>query len=498
MPTPDKRDELRLLINSRHPIIGIETSEEARVEELAAQVAAELDIPFFTWSVTAGMVRRGTDQAMYDTEDPDKALHNISLMRGDGIFLLRDFVRYLEQDKILRRMREMASRFREMRRSILLSAPVLKLPAELDDDAVEFHLELPDATQLLKVTQEMLGAAQASSSKFRMELDRDGVRQVAQNLAGLTMDEARRTLARCLLARGKADAQLMADVLEAKRASLKQEGVLEYLRAEASFGDIADLKALKEWLRKRRGALTPEGKQFGLQPPKGVLITGVQGCGKSLCARAVAGEWGLQLARLDAGALYDKYIGESEKRLRKSLEVAEQLAPLVLWIDEIEKGFAATASSADVDAGLTQRILATLLTWLQDRKAAVFMVATSNNISALPPELLRKGRFDEIFFVDLPDAEARAELFQIHLKRRGRDPAQFQWPALAEASEGFSGAEVEQVVVAGMYTAFASQRTMDTAVLLEEIRSTKPLAVTRREDIARLRAWAQDRAVRAN
>jgi SpoVK/Ycf46/Vps4 family AAA+-type ATPase len=363
---------------------------------------------------------------------------------------------------------------------------------------VEFHLELPDATQLLKVTQEVLGAAQASSSKFRMELDRDGVRQVAQNLAGLTMDEARRTLARCLLARGKADAQLMADVLEAKRASLKQEGVLEYLRAEASFGDIADLKALKEWLRKRRGALTPEGKQFGLQAPKGVLITGVQGCGKSLCARAVAGEWGLQLARLDAGALYDKYIGESEKRLRKSLEVAEQLAPLVLWIDEIEKGFAATASSADVDAGLTQRILATLLTWLQDRKAAVFMVATSNNISALPPELLRKGRFDEIFFVDLPDAEARAELFQIHLKRRGRDPAQFQWPALAEASEGFSGAEVEQVVVAGMYTAFSSQRTMDTAVLLEEIRSTKPLAVTRREDIARLRAWAQDRAVRAN
>ncbi len=498
MATADKRDELRLLINSRHPILAVETPEETRVEELAAQVAGELDIPFYTWSVTAGLVRRGTDQAIYDTEDPDKALHNISLIRGDGIFLLRDFARYLEQDRILRRMREIASSFREMRRCILLSAPVLKLPAELEDDAVEFHLELPDASLLLKVTQEMLGSCQASNSKFKMELDAAAVRQLAQNLAGLTLDEARRALAKCLLARGKADARLVADVLEAKRASLKQEGVLEYLRSEASFADVADLKALKEWLRKRRGALTPEGKQFGLEPPKGVLITGVQGCGKSLSARAVAGEWGLQLARLDAGALYDKYIGESEKRLRKSLEVAEQLAPLVLWIDEIEKGFAATASSADVDAGLTQRILATLLTWLQDRKTAVFLVATSNNISALPPELLRKGRFDEIFFVDLPDAEARAELFRIHLKRRGREAAQFDLPALAEASDGFSGAEVEQAVVAGMYAAFSSNQTLNTAVVLGELRATRPLSVTRREDIARLRGWANDRAVRAN
>lgn len=368
MPTPDKRDELRLLIHSRHPIIAVETSEESRVEELLAQVAAELDIPFYTWSVTTGMFRRGTDQAMYDTEDPDKALHNISLIRGDSIFLLRDFARYLEQDKILRRMREIAGKFREMRRSVILSAPVLKVPPELEDDAVIFHLALPDATLLLKMAQETLASCQASSSKFKMELDIAGTRQLAQNLAGLTLDEARRTLAKCLFARGKADARLVTEVLEAKRASLKQEGVLEYLKSEASFADVAGLGGLKEWLRKRRGAFTPEGKQFGLDPPKGVLITGVQGCGKSLCARAVAGEWGLQLARLDAGALYDKYIGESEKRLRKSLEVAEQLAPLVLWIDEMEKGFAATGSSADVDAGLTQRILATLLTWLQDRK----------------------------------------------------------------------------------------------------------------------------------
>ena len=255
---------------------------------------------------------------------------------------------------------------------------------------------------------------------------------------------------------------------------------------------------MKEWLHKRRGALTPEGKRFGLEPPKGILITGVQGCGKSLCAKAVAGEWSLQLARLDAGSLYDKYIGESEKRLRKALELAEQLAPIVMWLDEIEKGFAATSSSADVDAGLTQRILATFLTWLQDRQSGVFLVATSNNISALPPELLRKGRFDEIFFVDLPDADGRAELFRIHLKRRGHDAALFDLAALAAASEGFSGAEVEQVIVSGLYSAFSAQKPLSTEVLSAECASTRPLSVTRAEDIAALRSWASTRAVPAN
>ncbi|MBI1749086.1 MAG: AAA family ATPase [Acidobacteria bacterium] len=435
-PMSDKRDELRLLVNSRHPLIAVETSEEARIEELLCDVAAELDVPLFTWSVTHGLQRKGTDQAIYETEDPEKMLGNIANMRGDGIYLLKDFARYLDQDRLLRRLRELAASFREVRRSIVLSAPVLKLPPELDDDVAAFRIELPDGVLLLKVVQATI-AEFGAQAHVKVELDQSGLKQLAQNLSGLTMDEARRTLAKCILERNKLDARTVSDVLEAKRNSLRQEGTLTYLKAESNFADVAGLKNLKEWLRKRRGALTPEGLKFGLEPPKGVLITGVQGCGKSLCAKAVAGEWSLQLARFDAGSLYDKFIGESEKRLRKSLEIAEKLAPLVLWIDEIEKGFAATGSSADVDAGLTQRILATFLTWLQDRQPGVFLVATSNNISALPPELLRKGRFDEIFFVDLPDAEARAELFKIHLKRRGRDPAAFNLAALASASRGF-------------------------------------------------------------
>jgi MoxR-like ATPase len=498
----DKRDELRLLINSRHPLIAIETSEEDRVEELLAEVAAELDIPFFTWSVTAGLARRATRQPIYKTDDPEQALANIAQIHGDAIFLLKDFPKYLEHDRILRRMRELASAFRDVRRSIVLSAPVLKLPRELEDEVVPFRLEVPDTKLLLPVVQETL-AEMGGKIRLRIQLDQDGMRQLAQNLVGLTLEEARRTLRRCLLERGGVDERLLNDVLAAKRDALHQVGVLEFLQADTSFAHVADLKALKEWLRKRRGALTPEGREFGLEPPRGILITGVQGCGKSLCARAVAGEWELELARLDVGALYDKYIGETEKNLRRSLDTAQKLAPIVLWIDEIEKGFAGTTASAEVDAGLSQRVLATILTWLQDRESGVFIAATSNDISALPPELLRKGRFDEIFFVDLPDSEARAELFRIHLRRRGRDPAlakpaPFDLHALAAAAEGFSGAEIEQAIVSGLYSAFSRKQPLSTEILLEELRATRPLLVTRREAIEQLRAWARERAVPAN
>jgi SpoVK/Ycf46/Vps4 family AAA+-type ATPase len=237
---------------------------------------------------------------------------------------------------------------------------------------------------------------------------------------------------------------LLDAVMDAKREVLKTEGLIETVRRDASFADVAGLRRLREWIGKRKSALTAEGQRFGLVPPKGVLITGVQGCGKSLAARAVAGEWGYELARLDAGALYDKYVGESERRLHKALELAQKLAPMVLWIDEIEKAFASAGSSGDADAGLSQRLLATLLTWMQDRESGVFLAATSNNITILPPEMLRKGRFDEIFFVDLPNAEIRAALFGLHLKKRGRDAGAFDLGKLAAVSDGFSGAEIEQ------------------------------------------------------
>jgi SpoVK/Ycf46/Vps4 family AAA+-type ATPase len=493
---PNKHDDLRLLINSRHPIITVETPEEERLEALLLDIATELTVPLYEWSVTTGLAK-AHGAPMYNTDNPEQALSNIALIQGDGIFLLKDFSRYCENDKICRRLRELAEKFRAVRRSIVLTGASMQLPPDLECDAVPFKLGLPAMEDLLPGVKQVLADLNREQG-IPIALDVMGMTQLARNLVGLPEEEAMRALRKAILARGKADAGLLDNVMDAKRDVLKTEGLIETVRRDASFGDVAGLRRLREWIGKRKSALTAEGQRFGLVPPKGVLITGVQGCGKSLAARAVAGEWGYELARLDAGALYDKYIGESERRLHKALELAQKLAPMVLWIDEIEKAFASAGSSGDADAGLSQRLLATLLTWMQDRESGVFLAATSNNISILPPEMLRKGRFDEIFFVDLPSAEVRAALFGLHLKKRGRDAGTFDLAKLAAASEGFSGAEIEQAIVAALYTAFSAKQQLSTNILIAEILSTRPLSVTRAEEVQAIREWARTRAVPAD
>ncbi len=493
---PNKHDELRLLINSRHPIITVETPEEERLEVMLLDIATELSVPLYEWSVTTGLAKvHGAP--MYNTDNPEQAVSNIALIQGDGIFLLKDFARYCENDKICRRLRELAEKFRTERRSIVLTAASLQLPPDLEGDAVPFNLGLPAMEDLLPGVKQVL-AELNREQRIPIALDLVAMTQLAKNLVGLPGEEAMRALRKAVMARGKADAGLLDAVMDAKREVLKTEGLIETVRRDASFADVAGLRRLREWIGKRKSALTAEGQRFGLVPPKGVLITGVQGCGKSLAARAVAGEWGYELARLDAGALYDKYVGESERRLHKALELAQKLAPMVLWVDEIEKAFASAGSSGDADAGLSQRLLATLLTWMQDRESGVFLAATSNNIAILPPEMLRKGRFDEIFFVDLPDAEIRAALFGLHLKKRGRDAGAFDLVKLAAASDGFSGAEIEQAIIAGLYSAFSAKQQLTTQILIAEIQGTRPLSVTRAEEVQAIRDWARTRAVPAD
>jgi len=492
----NKHDELRLLINSRHPIITAETSEEERLEELLLDIATELNVPLYEWSVTTGLAKvHGAP--MYNTDNPEQAVSNIALIQGDAIFLLKDFARYCENDKICRRLRELAEKFRTVRRSIVLTAASMQLPPDLEGDAVPFQLGLPAVEDLLPGVKQVL-AELNREQRIPIALDVAAMTQLARSLVGLPEEEAMRALRKAVMARGKADAGLLDAVMDAKREVLKTEGLIETVRRDASFADVAGLRRLREWIGKRKSALTAEGQRFGLVPPKGVLITGVQGCGKSLAARAIAGEWGYELARLDAGALYDKYVGESERRLHKALELAQKLAPLVLWIDEIEKAFASAGSSGDADAGLSQRLLATLLTWMQDRESGVFLAATSNNITILPPEMLRKGRFDEIFFVDLPNAEIRAALFGLHLKKRGRDAGVFDLAKLAAASDGFSGAEIEQAIIAGLYSAFSAKQQLSTEILIAEIQGTRPLSVTRAEEVQAIREWAKTRAVAAD
>ncbi len=491
-----QREKLCLLINSRNPIITVETSEEQRFLELLNAVAQELTVPLYIWSVTEGLGKAG-GAALYNSDQPEQALANIATIQGDAIFLLKDFARYCDNDRISRRLRDLADGFRTARRCMVLLAASIQLPAEVEADAAPFRLGLPGTEELLAGVRFVL-ADVTREHPMPVALDVVGMGQLARNLAGLTVEEAQHVLRKCILERGRVDAGLLDEVLEAKREALHTEGLLETVKRDASFNDVAGLQHLREWIGKRKSAMTPEGQRFGLEPPKGVLITGVQGCGKSLAARAVAGEWGYELARLDAGALYDKFVGESEKHLKKALELAQKLSPVVLWIDEIEKAFASAGSSGDADAGLSQRLLATLLTWMQDREGGVFLAATSNNITILPPEMLRKGRFDEIFFVDLPNAAVRAVLFSLHLKKRGRDAAGFDVNKLAAATEGFSGAEIEQAIVAGLYTAFNRKQQLSTDVLLEEVHGTQPLSVTRAEEITAIREWAKSRAVGAD
>jgi SpoVK/Ycf46/Vps4 family AAA+-type ATPase len=285
-------------------------------------------------------------------------------------------------------------------------------------------------------------------------------------------------------------------VVDMKKELFQKDGVIDFIAGDDTLGSVGGFARLKAWLAKRQRAFTAEAREFGIVPSKGILLLGVQGCGKTLLAKAVAQDWGLPLLKMEPGRLYDKYIGESERNFDKALSVAEGMAPCVLMIDELEKGFSSVASS-EADAGLSRRVFGRLLGWLQDRKAPVFVVATSNHIDQLPPELVRKGRFDEIFFIDLPDHAERVQIFTIHLAKRKRDPKAFDLDALASAAEGFSGAEIEQAVVAGLYTAFDARTELATAHIVEELGATRPLSVTRREEVDALRAWALERAVPA-
>jgi len=333
----------------------------------------------------------------------------------------------------------------------------------------------------------------ANRLHIEVKLSSVDVSQLLAALHGLTFFEVRKIITQAVIEDGVLGREDLAAVLQAKRQIIERSGVLEYFPHEHDMGDVAGLRHLKDWLRKRQAAFEDPGraKAYGLSPPKGLLLIGVQGCGKSLCAKAVAAEWKLPLIRLDPSNLYNRYVGETERNLRRAIKLAEQMAPVVLWIDEIEKSL----SQEDADGGPAQRLFGTFLAWLQDKKENVFVIATANDISKLPPELMRKGRFDEIFFVDLPQEEARKRILEIHLERRKRDPAKFDIARLVERTKGFSGAEIEQAVVSSLYTAFSREEDLTTEALVEEIELTKPLSVTMAERIAALRDWAKDRAV---
>ena len=487
---PDLHD-LELLLRSATPIVLVESTEEPRVLGLFAQLALRLSQPGYRWSVTEGLKRIEFD-AETETRltEPTQALRFLRAGAEPGLYLLLDFHPYLTEPLNVRLLKEIAQGYGERPRTLVLVSHALEAPPEVRHLCARFDLHLPDRNRLLALIHEEARAWRAGGGA-PVRAAREAVESLAGNLLGVTESDARRLIRNAIRNDGAITEEDVVAVKRAKYELLSPGGVLSFEYDTRSFAEVAGLDNLKDWIERRRAPFLDPQRTRDF--PRGILLLGVQGCGKSLAAKAAAGRLGVPLLRLDFGTLYDKYIGETEKNLRKALATADQMAPCCLWIDEIEKGIAAGSE----DEGIGRRVLGTLLTWMAERNTRVFIVATANDISRLPPELIRKGRLDETFFVDLPDAPMRAETFAIHLRRRGLDPAAFDLPRLAESSEGFSGAGIEQAVVSALYSAEAAGRRPDTDAVLVELARTQPLSVVMAERIEALRDWARDRCVPA-
>lgn len=494
--------DLSLLVRAGHPVIAVESTDEDRALALIAAMAAELPRPLTDWSLTKGLREINTSTLVFGNVlaqpgPPAAALEHVLRSADHSLHVFRDLGPHSRDAKVHRLLRDFPNVGRE-RQATLVLLESLPLPAELRRLALLHEIGWPSATELEQVVRETYQRIKAASLyEVTSRVTRREMEQLIQALRGLTLCEAERVIASAI----HQDHALRGDdiprIIEAKRKLLGSTGVLESVAADFDSNDIGGLENLKRWLTQRRDGYSQRARDFGLEPPRGVLILGVQGCGKSLCAKVVAADWKMPLLRLDPGQLYQKFIGESERHLRDALRQAEAMAPVVLWIDEIEKAFA-SASGDSSDGGLSQRMFGSLLTWMQDHRHPIFIVATANDISRLPPELLRKGRFDEVFFVDLPNRAARERILAIHLERRKRQPEQFDLARLADLTEGYSGAELEQLIVAGLYTAFNAGAELTTAHLHQQREGTRSLAEMMPERLAQLRAWAEDRCVPAD
>ena len=481
--------ELETLIRARYPLVYLLSSEEQRVETELRTVASRMNKRLYTWSLTTGLVEH-IGQVNSATMRPIEVLLSIERLPQHSVVLLKDFHAALNDNVVRRRLRDLSVALRRTTVTVFLLAPVLVLPPELEKDMTVIDVPLPTTEEIGEMLDRAIESVK-DNPNVNVSLSAEELEMLLKAATGLTLTEAENVFARSLVERRRLDVEV---VLWEKEQIIRKSGILEYYRATEAFENVGGLNLLKEWMRLRTRAFTDEAQRFGLPAPKGVLLIGVQGCGKSLAARAVGSLWKLPVLRLDVGRIFAGLVGASEENMRRAIRTAESVAPAVLWIDELEKGFAGSQSSGFSDGGTTARVFASFLTWLQEKQSPVFVVATANDVSALPPELLRKGRFDEIFFIDLPSQREREEIFAIHLRKRGRDPKKFNLRKLAQASAGFSGAEIEQAIIAALFDAFHRGSELDDEAILRELSRTVPLSRTMREHITALRLWAQDRA----
>jgi SpoVK/Ycf46/Vps4 family AAA+-type ATPase len=486
----DPTSDLRLLLVSRHPLIVVRVDDEARFLGVLRRAATDAGMQVWTWSAARGFASDGLPPQP-STADITQALSFADGLTDPSVFVFLDVEAALADAKVVRRLKEFALE-EPVGQTIVLTSPDLTMPAELDGVALPWTLEPPDVLEVAALVRHVTD--ELAERGLAITLDDGALAALTEAVRGISLPEAERLILREAMAEGGLDHEDVADIREAKAELLADDGVLELVPTDArGLAAVGGLEALKDWLRVRGRGFEPEARAFGLDAPRGVLLTGVPGCGKSLVAKTLARTWGLPLVLLDPGAIYGSFVGESEARMRRALRTVEAMAPVVLWVDEIEKGFAASQRSGD--GGTSMRVLGSFLRWLQERPDGVFLVATCNDIGALPPELLRRGRFDEAFFVDLPDADERAEILALQLRERDRDATAFDLDELAARTEGFSGAELEGVVVAALYRAFADGAELTTGRIEAEALATTPLARSRADEIAAMRAWADGRAV---
>lgn len=488
--------DLEALIRSRVPLLIIESKEERRAVDLFRRLALRVAMPAFHWSVAEGLQRLDIDLGpQRSAREPEALLRHIKAASGSaGLYVLADFHPYLSEPLHVRLLKEIALEHGTLGHTVVLLSHALSLPDELVPLTARFSLSLPDEKALMKLVREEAALWSARNGRRKVSTDSKTLERLVTNLRGLTLSDARRLARAAIVDDGAITDDDLPALMQAKYDLLDQEGILAFEFETEQFANVGGLRNIKQWLELRRPVFLGGADAPALEPPRGILLLGVQGCGKSLAAKAVAGIFGIPLLRLDFGALYNKFFGESEKNLRDALATAALMAPCVLWIDELEKGIATDSN----DGGTSRRVLGTLLTWMAEREAPVFLVATANEIHALPPELVRKGRFDEIFFVDLPSTKVRATIFGIHLRKRGLEPETYDLAALAAASEGFSGAEIEQAVVAALYAAHGAQRLLQDSDLIQELQRTRPLSAVMAERIEALRNWARGRTVAAD
>jgi ATP-dependent 26S proteasome regulatory subunit len=496
--------EIETLIRARYPILYVITSEEMRVQNILVEIAAKRQKKVFEWTFSSGIVPAGTSVQSHKnrspaTKDPLAALDMVIDQIEPAIFLFKDFHPFLTKNNfaIIRRLKDIALHLKNSYKTIVLISPVMEIPAELDKEVTVINF-LPPSKEDLGALLDKIIEDLRGSKQVQIEMDEEGRERLLQAALGLTLGEAENVFAKIIVKNQRLSADHVNEVFAEKQQIIRKSGLLEYYAADEDFTSVGGLAVLKDWLNKRVVAFTAEAHAFGLPSPKGILLLGVQGCGKSLCAKAVSRLWQLPLLRFDMGRMFGSLVGSSEENVRRAISVAESVAPAVLWVDEIDKAFVGSQSSGVTDGGTTARVFGTFLTWLSEKSAPVFVVATANDVSQLPPELLRKGRLDEIFYVDLPSGEERTEIFRIHLSKRNRRPEDFDVSSLVGASQDFSGAEIEEAIISALYDAFYAKEELATRHILAGLSQTVPLAKTMAEKIAAQRNWANGRARNAS